>query len=116
MKKTVSPVRLGEETNPRQKRSRRKDTFIRYIIGEIKTHIFEYLLLTTIAVFFIFLISLFKGDRLSQFIIMVFFAITYLLWGVIHHTIHRTLHVKIVIEYILIVALGIFLLQVVLLL
>ncbi|HLD26933.1 MAG TPA: hypothetical protein VJB63_03185 [Patescibacteria group bacterium] len=94
----------------------KKDSFIRYIANEIKIHIFEYLLLTTIAVFFVFLLSLFKGESQSQFIIMVFFAITYLAWGIIHHIIHHTFHLKIVIEYILIAALGIFLLQILLLL
>lgn len=95
---------------------KKKDTFIRYISDEVKKHIFEYLLLLTAGVFFIFLLSLFKGDRYSQFTIMVFFAAVYLLWGIIHHRIHRTLHVKIVIEYMLIAALGIFLLQILLLL
>lgn len=104
MRKTVSP-----------EPSRRKDTFIRYLVGEIKTHLLEYLLLTTIAVFFIFLLSFFKGDRQNQYMVMVFFAIAYLIWGIIHHSIHRTLHVKIVIEYILIVALGLLLLHIVLL-
>lgn len=82
----------------------------------MKKHVFEYLLLATAGVFFIFLLSLFKGNRQNQFIVMVFFAALYLLWGIIHHHIHRTLHVKIVIEYILIAALGIFLLQILLLL
>lgn len=95
---------------------KKNDTFIRYMGDEIKRHIFEYLMLATLAVFFIFLLSLFKGDRPSQFAVMTFFALAYLVWGIAHHAIHRSLHVKIVIEYILIAAIGIFLLQVVLLL
>lgn len=75
---------------------------------------FEYLLLATAGVFFIFLLSLFKGDRTNQFIIMLFFSVVYVGWGIIHHIRHKTLHLKIVLEYILIGALGLFLLQIIL--
>lgn len=83
---------------------------------EITKRLFEYLFLMTAGVFFILLLSLFKNDRTSQYIIMTFFAMFYIVWGVVHHIIRRTFHVKIVIEYILIAGLAILLLQIVLLL
>lgn len=81
---------------------------------EIKKHLFEYLLLATIGVFFIFLLSLFAGDRLNQFVVMILFTIFYILWGIIHHAANKTLHLKIVLEYILIGAVGLFLLEILL--
>lgn len=79
-------------------------------------HLCEYLALATAGVFFIFLLSLFKGDRTAQFTIMLFFAAVYVGWGIVHHHLNRTLYLKIVVEYILIAAIGILLLLILLLL
>lgn len=82
----------------------------------IKKHVFEYLLLATVGVFFLFLLTLFGGDRVRQFVFMAFFTGFYILWGIIHHKVNKTLHFKIVLEYILIGALGLFLLEILLIL
>lgn len=92
------------------------DHFFTQVIFEIKKHLFEYLLLATAGVFFLFLMSFFKGDRSSQFVVMVVFTAFYLLWSFIHHSLHKTLRLKIVVEYILIAALCLLLLEIMLVL
>jgi hypothetical protein len=78
---------------------------------DLQEHIFQYLLLATVAVFFIVLLSLAQGDKTAQFFIILLFTFFYILWGIIHHITDRTLHLKIVIEYILIGATAFFLFQ-----
>lgn len=81
-----------------------------------ENHLFDYLLLATAGVFFLLLFSLLKGNRIGQYIVMVFFSLVYVVWAIIHHAKHKTLHLKIVVEYIFIAALGILLLEIILLL
>ncbi len=78
---------------------------------DIHEHTFQYLLLATIAVFFIVLLSLAQGDKMAQFLIILLFVVFYIVWGIIHHITDKTLHLKIVLEYILIGATALFLLQ-----
>jgi hypothetical protein len=70
--------------------------------------------LLTGAVFFLLLFSLLKEDRSGQFLILTLFVIFYIGWGTIHHLLEKTLHLKVMIEYILIGAIALFLLQVLL--
>ena len=49
-----------------------------------------------------------------QFTVGVITSIAYVLWGVIHHAIQKDLHLKVVIEYVLIAAIAIVLLATVL--
>lgn len=49
-----------------------------------------------------------------QFTVGVIMSITYVLWGIIHHTIQKDLHLKVVIEYVLMAAIAIVLLATVL--
>jgi len=82
---------------------------------EIKNNLFDYLLLITAGIFFLILLNMFSGQRLIEFIILVIFAFFYILWGVTHHIIRETLHLKTVVEYILIAFIIIFLLKIIIL-
>jgi len=78
---------------------------------ELKKHLFDYLLLVTAGVFFLLSISLFQGERFLEFIILLAFVSFYILWGVYHHVVSENLHLKIVLEYILIGFTIVFLLK-----
>ena len=78
-------------------------------------HLFDYLLLTTAGIFFLMAINIFKGERLLEFIILLSFTSFYIIWGVYHHIIEDSLHLKTVIEYILIGFTLIFLLKIIIL-
>lgn len=80
---------------------------------EIKKHLFDYILLLTAGIFFLFAINLFKGERSLEFIVLFAFASFYILWGIYHHIIEETLHLKTVLEYILIAFTIIFLLKII---
>jgi len=82
---------------------------------EIKRHLFDYLLLTTGGIFFLISLNLFKGERLVEFIIIIAFTSFYILWGIYHHIIENSLHLKIVVEYVLIGFILMFLLRMVVL-
>ena len=82
---------------------------------EFKNHLFDYLLLITAGIFFLILLNIFRGERMVEFFILLSFAFFYIIWGVYHHIINETLHLKTVVEYILIAFIIIFLLKIVIL-
>lgn len=73
-----------------------------HIQQELKKHSFDYLLFMTAGVFFILALNLFKGERMIEFIVLLSFVSFYIIWGVYHHVIENTLHLKVVLEYVLI--------------
>ncbi|MBP9691494.1 hypothetical protein KBD81_05455 [Candidatus Woesebacteria bacterium] len=75
---------------------------IHHIQKEFKKHPFDYLLFVTICVFFILALSIFQGERLLEFIIILAFVSFYIIWGIYHHIIENSLHLKVVLEYVLI--------------
>jgi len=80
---------------------------------EVKSHAFDYLLLVTAGIFFLVSVNVFKGERLLEFIILLAFTSFYIVWGIYHHIIEDSLHLKIVIEYILIAFTVLFLLKII---
>lgn len=82
---------------------------------EFKNHLFDYILLITAGIFFLILLNIFRGQRTIEFIVLVSFAFFYIIWGVYHHIINETLHLKTVVEYILIAFIIIFLLKIIIL-
>ncbi len=85
----------------------------RQLKKELRTHTLDYLLLFTAGVFFIVSLNMFKGDRFMEFILLIAFSCFYIIWGIYHHIIEDSLHLKIVLEYILIAFTFIFLLKIV---
>lgn len=79
----------------------------RYTTNEV----IEYLLLAISGGAFLLFLSIFKGQHMKQFIVSALFILYYILWGIIHHTRDQTLHLKVVLEYILIGGLALILLQ-----
>lgn len=49
---------------------------------------------------------LFSYDRLFQASVAVALAASYVSWGIVHHWLHRDLHLSVVIEYIAVAVLG----------
>ncbi|MDA1316802.1 MAG: hypothetical protein O3B87_02125 [bacterium] len=69
---------------------------------EITKHLFDYLLFITVGIFVLLSLSIFQGERLVEFIIILAFVSFYIIWGIYHHIIENSLHFKVVLEYILI--------------
>lgn len=51
-----------------------------------------------------FLIS--SYDRFFLMGVSIAVAVSYVAWGVVHHSIHRDLHLSVIVEYIVVAALG----------
>lgn len=90
------------------------NSFAQQVKKEVREHLFHYLLLFTAGLFFLVLLSVFRGSWLSQLIVLGCFVLFYIFWGIIHHLIEQTLHFKIVLEYILIGAIAFFILEILL--
>lgn len=82
---------------------------------ELKNNLFDYALLIMAGVFFLILLNIFRGQRTIEFITLIMFAFFYILWGISHHIINENLHLKTVVEYILIAFIIIFLLKIIIL-
>lgn len=89
--------------------------FIKAVRSEVNKHFFDYLMLFTAGVFFIISINIFRGERTNEFIVLLIFVSFYIVWGIYHHIIENTLHIKTVVEYILIGFILLFLLKMLLL-
>ncbi|OGK23872.1 hypothetical protein A2954_07230 [Candidatus Roizmanbacteria bacterium RIFCSPLOWO2_01_FULL_37_12] len=89
--------------------------FITHIKKEVSKNLFDYLFLITAGVLFLISLNIFKGERLLEFIILFIFITFYVLWGIYHHIIEDTLHLKTVVEYILIAFTLMFLLKIIIL-
>jgi len=48
----------------------------------------------------------FSYDKGFQAAVVIAVAIAYVSWGLVHHAIHRDLHLSVIIEYIVIASLG----------
>jgi len=78
------------------------NTLVKHLKIEVKKHAFDYLLFLTAGVVFLMGLNIFRGERLLEFIILLSFVSFYIIWGIYHHIIEDSLHLKIVLEYILI--------------
>ncbi|MBI4004509.1 hypothetical protein HY358_00045 [Candidatus Roizmanbacteria bacterium] len=87
--------------------------FFHHIQKEFLKHTFDYLLLITGGVLFLIGLNIFNGERLMEYIILLTFTSLYIVWGIYHHIIDDTLHLRTVIEYILIGFTIIFLMKVI---
>ncbi len=73
------------------------------------THLFDYLLMFTAAVFFILGVRVFAGMHGMQMFMFVAFTCFYICWGIYHHIITKTLRLRVILEYVLIGASIVFL-------
>ncbi|KKR28771.1 MAG: hypothetical protein UT61_C0042G0006 [Candidatus Woesebacteria bacterium GW2011_GWA1_39_8] len=49
---------------------------------------------------------LFSYDRAFQTFLVIAVAAAYVAWGIVHHHIHKDLHLSVIIEYVVIATLG----------
>lgn len=66
------------------------------------THLFDYFMLCFSGVVFLAMLSIAAGERFLQLIIVTTYVSIYVLWGMYHHIKHDDLHLKTVLEYVLI--------------
>lgn len=72
----------------------------------MKSHISHYLVLLSIFVLGLFFFVYFSYNRRVQSWCVIGMSIAYFFWGMIHHSLEKNLHLKVVIEYFLIALLG----------
>lgn len=53
---------------------------------------------------------LFSYDKNFQIAIAIALAVAYVSWGIVHHFLHKDLHIETVVEYVAIAALGLIIL------
>jgi len=80
---------------------------------ELGTHNVDYLVLITATVFFLLFLKFFQGERNYSYLTVLTFSAFYVVWGIIHHMRDDSVHLKNVLEYILI-SFGVLLLMIVL--
>ncbi len=70
--------------------------------SELASNSIDYLVLITATIFFLMFLKFFQGERFASYVVVLTFASFYIIWGVIHHIRDDTIHLKNVLEYILI--------------
>lgn len=74
---------------------------------KIGKHLAYYISLTVVLTLGLILIFLTRPNIVSQALVILLTVIFYVVWGILHHLINHELSLRIVVEYILIGALGI---------
>lgn len=73
----------------------------------MKKHLGYYVSFFIILFAGIFLVYQQQGDKQLQLDFVILLSFAYVVWGILHHAIHHSLGLRIVIEYIVIALLGI---------
>lgn len=92
----------------------KRKNFFNHLKEEIHLHFWQYFLFFVFSLFFLISFISIRDSRLTRFLIIILFVVFYIFWGIIHHLLNKTLHLKIVVEYILIGGIILFLFKVVL--
>ena len=79
------------------------------MIEEIKVHFVHYLVLIIILLLGGGAFLYFNYLRTAQMIVLLLTGITYVIWGIVHHSLEGDLHQKIILEYLSTAILGIIL-------
>lgn len=72
----------------------------------ISHHLPHYLTLFGILGAGILAFLLFSYDKIFQFGVSIALSAAYVAWGVVHHYMHRDLHLAVVVEYLVVAILG----------
>jgi hypothetical protein len=72
----------------------------------IARHLPHYLTLLGLLFAGILAFVIFSYDKMFQIGVLAAVAASYVAWGIIHHAIHKNLHLSVVIEYLVVAALG----------
>lgn len=73
----------------------------------VKKHLWYYAGLVTVSVLALSLVLLSTFDKTFQLGVIMLLSFFYVAWGLLHHYMHHDLHAKIVLEYVLMGALGV---------
>ena len=76
------------------------------MITRIKNHFFPYLILFSLLSLGAIAFLLSVGNKNLQFKIVFFTSFIYVVWGMVYHSLDKTLYLKIVVEYIVIAILA----------
>ncbi len=68
--------------------------------------ILDYLLLAILTSIAIIAVLYFNGNKFYQEITIIGYSILYIVWAIIHHSKEKSLHARIVLEYVLFALLG----------
>lgn len=74
---------------------------------KLRSHLAYYFSLITILALGLILIFLTRPNIFLQALVILVMVIFYVLWGILHHLINHELSLRIVVEYVLIGALGV---------
>lgn len=84
-----------------------------HIHTELKRHLTDYLLLFTSGILFLMGVQIVRAEKTKLFSLLIVFTGFYIVWGLYHHARKQSLHLKTVIEYILIGFSVLFLLRII---
>lgn len=73
----------------------------------MRERLFYYIALIMMSGLSIFLVEKLNFSKQEQFLVVVFLGFFYALWGVLHHVLHHSLRLRIMLEYIAFAMLGI---------
>ena len=73
----------------------------------MKKHVGYYLSFFVILVASVFVILQNNGDKNLVLIFVSLFAAAYIVWGILHHLVHHSVNLRIVLEYIVVALLGV---------
>lgn len=76
--------------------------FTNHLRKEFENNLFDYLLLFSGGILFLVFLKTFSGQKMINFTLLLFFVSFYIIWAVYHHTSHKNVHLKIIVEYIII--------------
>jgi hypothetical protein len=76
------------------------------MMKRIAKHLPHYLSLVGILIAGVVGFIVFSYERGFQIAVAIGLALAYVAWGIIHHAIHRDLHLSVVVEYIVVASLG----------
>ena len=67
-----------------------------------RIHLLHYIILLTVLSLGVLSFVSAEGDKTMQLVVIGITAATYVIWGILHHLIMKDLHMKVVVEYLLI--------------
>ena len=73
---------------------------------DVRIHLIHYLVLVAILTIGLGSLLVFSYDRNLQFLIGGATALAYFFWGIIHHRLEDNIHLKVVVEYMLVAAIA----------
>ncbi len=79
---------------------------LRNLDQETKHNLIHYSILVLMMNLIVGAFLFFSFDRVYQMIIVLMAGLSYVLWGIIHHHLNDDLHLKVIVEYVLVALLA----------